>query len=503
MAKSHSGAVGFVFKGLAIALMIFTPLLGVWIASSLAAYLNGRTWVPLVAGLALFPGLPLAWDGLAEWRRANDPRKAARKRFLTFGDRLVLRTLALSLTFLAVLLACYPERAFVALASRGDWMLGGRRGPTIDRIRRGLFAASGGLEWLYRAAHRNPYADERENRHPDENPTPTSSAPTSSAPTPTAPTATATTPAPVASSSASPSQQEPPPSAAVKWPLAAELHPLVKTIPPEAEKTIADVAHYIAAREPDETQRFKALHDWVADRVAYDAAAYLQNRVTQADADPQTVFTTRVGVCAGYAKLLEALGKAAGLDVVYVVGDARDKRSPVAGQGHAWNAVRLGAKWYLADPTWDAGSLRGDAFEKAYSSDYLLTPPEAFGVDHFPENPEWQLRTPRLSRGDFFRQPVLRPSFFARGLRLVTPDRSQVAAGASLDVVIENGGTSHLLIDFTAKDGMAVTECEGDGLSRATCRFPGDGVYDVSFFAGDRAYGEFSYTGSVEATSQR
>jgi hypothetical protein len=122
------GLLGLVFKTLAFGAMIALPLLAVWIASSLAAYLNRRTWVPIAAGFALFPGLPLAWEGWANWRRARDPAARERKRFLTFGDRLVLRTLATTLLLLGVLLAAYPERAFVALASRGDWMLGSRRG---------------------------------------------------------------------------------------------------------------------------------------------------------------------------------------------------------------------------------------------------------------------------------------------------------------------------------------------------------------------------------------
>src|SRR5580700_7534558 len=80
MARS-SGVLGLAFKGLAILAMVLAPLLGVWIASSLAAYLNARTWVPLVAGLALFPGLPLAWEAWAGYRRARNPKAQARKRF--------------------------------------------------------------------------------------------------------------------------------------------------------------------------------------------------------------------------------------------------------------------------------------------------------------------------------------------------------------------------------------------------------------------------------------
>jgi hypothetical protein len=36
-----------------------TSLLGIWLATSLAAYLNGPFWLPLAAGLLFFPVLPL------------------------------------------------------------------------------------------------------------------------------------------------------------------------------------------------------------------------------------------------------------------------------------------------------------------------------------------------------------------------------------------------------------------------------------------------------------
>ena len=56
------------------------PILGFWLASSLAAYRGGATWVPLVAGLVAFPFAPLIWDIAAEYRR--NKRGDTRERFL-------------------------------------------------------------------------------------------------------------------------------------------------------------------------------------------------------------------------------------------------------------------------------------------------------------------------------------------------------------------------------------------------------------------------------------
>lgn len=42
-----------------IAIVVVVPALGVWVGSSLAAYLNGPVWLACLAGLLLFPVLPL------------------------------------------------------------------------------------------------------------------------------------------------------------------------------------------------------------------------------------------------------------------------------------------------------------------------------------------------------------------------------------------------------------------------------------------------------------
>ncbi|HEY8075503.1 MAG TPA: hypothetical protein VIF62_15370, partial [Labilithrix sp.] len=145
-------ALTLAFKATAVLFMIGAPLAGTWVASSLAAFANRATWMPVAAGLLLFPGLPLAWEGWTALRA----RKRPTRRFLTFSDRIVLRTLAINVLFLGVLLAAFPERAFVALSTRGDWMLDGHHGPTAERARRVLLGSAGVLEWLYAATHENP-----------------------------------------------------------------------------------------------------------------------------------------------------------------------------------------------------------------------------------------------------------------------------------------------------------------------------------------------------------
>lgn len=475
-----------------VLVVVLVPALGVWLASSLAIYRNGPVWLALACGLLLFPVLPVAWEARA--RRRRERANVSPSRLFTTWDRIVLRTLAVNVVFLATLLACFPAAAFAALSTRGDWFLEGRRGEGAEMARRTLFAAAGAIEWLYGAAHDNPYDDALE-RKADGGPSPE--------------------PAPVAVASAGPPSPgaEPPPEPAApdevrfsadgvpEWPLPARLHPAVAELPPDVETSVAAVGRHLGEREPNPWLRVKALHDYVADRVAYDVAAYRSGAIPPQDA--QTVFRTRRSVCAGYANLLAALGEAAGETIVVVGGDARNDGADVTGEGHAWNAARIGGRWALLDATWDAGHVDGDRFEKRYGTAYLFPPPEVQGVTHFPEAPEWQLRRPPLSRGEFFRQPMMKAGFFAEGLTLLAPDRSQVTVDGQLQLSLANPRRRWVMARYeSGAGGSGDCEISGGHPAAVDCRFPSPGTYRVRLFVGRQQYGEYDGVGELEAHSR-
>jgi hypothetical protein len=488
--------LAFTFKALWTAFVVLLPLLGVWLGSSLAAYSNGPRWAPIVAGLLAFPALPLAWDGYAEWRRSRRP---PRPRFLTFLDRLTLRTLFVNALFLGGLLALSPATAFTALSARGDWFLENASGDWVPRARALVFRAADQLEWLYLATHHNPFEDDEPTPVPDPAPLPTP------APTPVPPPAPTPAPAPVASSDGHddrPPPSPPPPTGgaalASLWPFSDEPHPLVAAIPAERETSYESVARFIAEREADPWQRIKALHDYVADRVAYDAESLAAGRYPSPD--PKVVFASRRGVCAGYARLFEAMGRAVGETVHYVVGHSRDMGGDVDGQGHAWNAVSVGGRYYLVDVTWDAGYVERTAFVKRYSSEYLMTPPEAFGVNHLPDEDRWQLRDRPISRGEFVRQPNLRPAFFARGLALVDPTRSQITVADDARLVVENPRGQSLLARAAPKGGSQGERCQVTlgPRSEVTCDLTREGTYHVMLFANQEREGTHDFVGQIE-----
>jgi transglutaminase-like putative cysteine protease len=471
------GSAAIALKLAFAALAIATPIFAIWTASSLTAFHGGRVGLAALVGLLVFPGLPILWELASMWRRSRRP--GARPPILTWFDRFVLRTLVVGLGFTAVVLVRDSATVFTALSTRGDWMLDGREGPVADRMRAELVRAARTLEWLHEWTHRNAYAELVDS------------------------TTTTTT------SEVKPVDEDldglfdrlrtPTPSSGAKpgyaertdgWPYIEVMHPAVWLIPPEHQRSPEAIGKYLAQIEPDPRMRLKAAHDYVADRIAYDVVALRTENFP--DQSAEAVLASGLGVCAGYANLLAAIGNAAGIETVVVVGDAR---SGVDGfgtddPGHAWNAARLGAEWVLLDATWDAGHV-GDAFQKEYSTQYLMAPPAAFGIDHYPDEERWQLRNQPLTRAEFLRQPAVRPAFFARGLRLRSPDAPIVEAGAEITIAIDNPLGVQLHLDIAEPDALSnFGWCEDDDPTAVKCRFDRPGTFDVRMFSDHEYLGE-------------
>jgi transglutaminase/protease-like cytokinesis protein 3 len=248
--------------------------------------------------------------------------------------------------------------------------------------------------------------------------------------------------------------------------------------------------------------------------------------------EAEAVFAARTGVCEGYARLMVALGKAAGVEIAYVTGYIRDAhrrvapadseatlRSTLEGYSHAWNAVKLDGRWWLMDATWDdptGNASRAEPEDGAgapkVDSTYLFTPPQLFAFDHFPEESAWQLLAKPLSMGDFVRQPMMSPRIGGLGLALLEPNRSQVTVHGDVTIVLDNPRGA--MISAVARvDGDASgteTRCKvtpGAGTRTEIACDLDEGEYEVKLFAApkmERKYGSFrlDYIGSILVNSR-
>ena len=424
------------------------PLVAVWLASSLVAYAGGPRGLVSIAGLLLFPVLPIAWEIGAVRRRRRAARAGSAPRVGLLW-RLVARTWTLALVFIAFLVVIFPARSFRALAVRGDWMFDGDDGFVADGGRIALHGAARGLAGLYELARDDPYS-----QFHDKNPLP--------------------------SLGAADRNYSPP-----GWPYARTLHPVVVAMTPADETSIASVGDAIRQRTRPGEDRVRALHDWVADRIAYDVPAYVARNIPAQDAE--TVFRRRTAVCAGYSLLLEALGKAAGEEIVYLHGDSKGLRGT---ELHAWNAARIDGRWALIDVTWDAGyATPQNTFAKHYDTAFLFPAPQFFVATHRPFRDDWQLLAPPIDQGTFLRAQRLSAALYRAKLVLKEPTQVQVDALGSVDVVLDNPDSHALTADVTDKTGKT-EPCRALPSSRFTCPLASTGAYTVNVFVdGDWAAG--------------
>jgi transglutaminase-like putative cysteine protease len=408
------------------------------------------------------------------WRRNKKPPTKA---YLTRVDRLVLRTLLIDGLFLAITFTAAPRTAFRALAVRGDWMVDGYDGPIARGIRRVTLGIADRFErrWHVRDAR---YGE----------------------------------------SDAAPDEL-PPPDATTGWPLPAEPDALVTSIPESEQTSVDAVGKWFAARITDQKRLVKALHDFTVLRLSYDESALSRieakdwEHVPSQEAD--AVFARKTAVCAGYAHLMSALGKAAGVQIDYVTGYARDSMLQVSastdtnvlaglqGYAHAWNAAKIDGHWLLIDATWDDPKDPTAPIE----STYLFTPPQLFAYQHLPESTAWQLLATPLTPGDFVRQPLLTPIAGRLGLTLEEPTRSQVTVDGELTIEVKNPYHARLSAYATAPgshDDSGKQRCElsGDDRVEITCKLE-RGQYEVRLFGATAAStGSLDYFGSIQVNAR-
>lgn len=125
-------------------------------------------------------------------------------------------------------------------------------------------------------------------------------------------------------------------------------------------------------------EKARAIHDWVAQNVAYDVEKFMNSTFRPDDGAVKTL-ATRKGVCQDYAYLTAALLRAVGIKARIASGEANGYGG---WGGHAWTEAWVGDRWLTIDTTWDAGYIDGIRFHWAFKTKYYDPDPQVFAQDH-------------------------------------------------------------------------------------------------------------------------
>ncbi|HXY20422.1 MAG TPA: transglutaminase domain-containing protein [Gemmatimonadales bacterium] len=268
---------------------------------------------------------------------------------------------------------------------------------------------------------------------------------------------------------------------------------LADSAPPDAERSVAELAGYLARAGGDDLTRARALYRWVAGHITYDVEGFRSGR--PGDPSPEAVLERRTSVCEGFAQLTQALGRAMGLEVQVVSGWSKGY-GYTPGQrfegptNHAWDAVRIDGTWRLMDPTWGAGYLDESLrFVRRFQDHYFLTEPGEFVFDHLPQDSSWQLLDRPLTAAEYADLVYLRPMFFEAGFRIGNRDRLVLDADGPLTVTL--GLTQPEQMTAQVLDASTQRQVDGEfafvqvdsGEARIDARFPRRGSYLLRVFA--------------------
>ena len=141
--------------------------------------------------------------------------------------------------------------------------------------------------------------------------------------------------------------------------------------PTVADRVNALVAQCHAAGCSTDYEKALWLHDALVKGASYD--------YTYTYYAPEGVLLRGTGTCDSYSKAYLKLLVAAGVPCRYVTGLATAEGRT---EGHAWNVVRLGGKWYNVDATWDDPGTSMAAESGWENHLYFLLPDALFNVDH-------------------------------------------------------------------------------------------------------------------------
>ncbi|MFP9098319.1 transglutaminase domain-containing protein [Flavobacterium sp. RHBU_24] len=211
----------------------------------------------------------------------------------------------------------------------------------------------------------------------------------------------------------------------------------VKTYP-TTYNSIDRLASRISADFSRDDEKARALFTWIALNIRYDTSPGAMGRkplkysysteaerlakIAAIESDlANTTLKSKKGVCHGYAMLYAITARKLDLETEVIHGNAKilpkDIGKLPTQSNHAWNAIKINGQWKLIDVTWGSGGITGNTnkFGFKFDDNYFFTSPDAFFLNHFPDDKKWLL----TNKSD--REFASLPLYYDLSYQLVSP----------------------------------------------------------------------------------
>ena len=272
----------------------------------------------------------------------------------------------------------------------------------------------------------------------------------------------------------------------------------VLATPEEQTESVEKLSAYLTSRWEGDRNKVYAIFRWLSFNVAYDVDGFF-GRTEKKTCDSASVLRHRTAVCAGYANLFDALGKAAGLQVHTINGYAKgygfEPGQQIKDTNHAWNGVQVNGEWFICEPTWGAGYLGADLmFHRSPDVSMFLMDPEYAICSHYPSDEQWQLLEKPISKEEFEKLVVPSGRIHQMGVEILSHKESMYVIDHAdhIEMMFYSPSLKMLrgdLKDFSGREyeGRRWTQILPCGVNQVKLKaqFPAPGKYKLNLYVRD------------------
>lgn len=139
-------------------------------------------------------------------------------------------------------------------------------------------------------------------------------------------------------------------------------------------KVVDGIVKTIISPGMSEFDMVLAIHDWITFNIDYD--------FTYSNFYVGETLRDGTAVCQGYALTFDMMAELAGIECIFIGGEATNSSGQTG--GHAWNQVKVDGVWYCIDTTWDdpASENKDRNNHSSNRYDYFLLSNETFDKNH-------------------------------------------------------------------------------------------------------------------------
>jgi transglutaminase/protease-like cytokinesis protein 3 len=195
--------------------------------------------------------------------------------------------------------------------------------------------------------------------------------------------------------------------AGAQKPLHQNLYDYAASTPDSVARNYRTLAAYLTAPCQDDAEKVETIFYWMALNIQYNDDPNYE--ASYADSVAKITLLTHKSGCEGTARLFCEICHAAGVECQVVFGYAEGysfDRQQQTRPNHGWNAVMIDGEWKLVDATWGSGGSTTEDNKEVYVREldlrYLFAVPKDFVIDHFPEDPKWQLLENPITKREFY-----------------------------------------------------------------------------------------------------